>query len=67
MQHLKRKAIRILVVDDLILNQEIARVFIEDLGFCIDVADDGAKAVEAIKQKTYSLVFMDVQCLSSPA
>lgn len=57
----KRKNIRILVVDDLILNLEIAKDFIEDLGFSIDTADNGLQAVEAVKLNQYSLVFMDVQ------
>lgn len=60
MPNLTRKNVRILIVDDSIINQEIASDFIEDLGFGFDTANNGLHAVEAIKKNNYGLVFMDI-------
>lgn len=60
MPNLIRKNVKILIVDDSIINQEIASDFIEDLGFDFDTANNGLQALEAIKINNYSLVFMDI-------
>jgi len=60
MSNFKRKDIRILIVDDSIINQEIACDFIEESGFSLDTVDNGLQALEAVKQNPYSLVCMDI-------
>ena len=53
-----------LLVEDNELNQEIAVEILEEAGFVIDVADDGAVAVEKLKEAgpgAYDLVLMDIQ------
>ena len=55
---------RLLLVEDNELNQEIAQTILETAGFTIDTADDGSVAVERIKEMpadTYDLILMDVQ------
>ena len=55
---------RILLVEDNELNQEIAQTILEGAGFIIDTADDGSIAVERMKEMpadTYDLILMDVQ------
>jgi CheY-like chemotaxis protein len=52
---------RILVVEDNIVNQKVARRMLEKLGCRVDVADNGREAIDAILQLTYDLVFMDCQ------
>ncbi len=55
---------RLLLVEDNMLNQEIAQTILEGAGFIIDTADDGSVAVEMMKEKpadTYKLILMDVQ------
>ncbi|HEY8383891.1 MAG TPA: PAS domain S-box protein [Microvirga sp.] len=52
---------RILLVEDLDINQELARAVLEAAGHQVDVATDGAEAVEAVQRGTYDLVLMDVQ------
>ncbi|MEY8411584.1 response regulator [Lachnospiraceae bacterium 62-26] len=55
---------KILLVEDNELNQEIAVEILEEAGFVIDVADDGAVAVEKLKEAgpgAYDLVLMDIQ------
>lgn len=61
MQNYKQKNLRVLIVDDAIVNQEIARDFMEDLGFSVDTVDNGLQAIEAVNHNTYSLICMDVQ------
>ena len=55
---------RLLLVEDNELNQEIAQTILEAAGFIIDTANDGSIAVEMMKEKpadTYELILMDVQ------
>lgn len=54
----------ILLAEDNELNQEIAVAVLEERGFAVDVADDGAIAVEKIREAepgTYDLILMDIQ------
>ena len=56
-------AIRALVVDDNTLNQTIARLLLEGLGCCVDVAGDGRAALAMTAAASYDIVFMDIQML----
>jgi PAS domain S-box-containing protein len=53
--------IRLLVVDDGRMNQEIARIFLQHAGYAVDVVDSGTAAIEAVAATTYRAVLMDVQ------
>ncbi len=53
--------IRILLAEDEPINQEISRGLLEDIGLAVDLAEDGAMAVEMAKQTTYALILMDMQ------
>ena len=62
--HYDARSAKVLLVEDNIMNQEIAQTILEQHGFLVDVADDGDKAVEAMRNaKTgdYDLVLMDIQ------
>ena len=52
---------RFLLVEDNELNQMIAVEILKETGCEIDIADDGAKAVEKVKNGSYDLVLMDIQ------
>jgi len=56
---------RILVVEDNVLNQEIALTILKEYGFTVDLAENGSIAVEMIKRSIendhYDLVLMDIQ------
>ena len=55
---------RVLLVEDNLLNQEIAQAILQDAGFTVDTADDGDVAVERLqdsKQGKFDLVLMDIQ------
>jgi PAS domain S-box-containing protein len=55
------RGVRVLLVDDGRMNQEIARIFLEHAGYDVKVADDGAAALVALEQDTYDIVLMDMQ------
>lgn len=55
---------RILLVEDVTLNQEIATAILEDAGFIVEVADNGKIAVEMVEKSVpgyYQAVLMDLQ------
>ena len=54
-------ALKILAVEDVAVNRELIRLFLEPRGHQIDVACDGAEAVEMIQSAAYDVVLMDVQ------
>ena len=54
-------SLRILLAEDVPINQEIARAMIEAAGHTVDVVADGAEAVAAVQAQSYDLVLMDVQ------
>jgi CheY-like chemotaxis protein len=55
------KRAKILLVEDLDLNQELARSVLERAGHEVEVAADGAEAVQRVQGTRYDLVLMDVQ------
>lgn len=56
---------RLLLVEDNTVNQEVAKMMLEDLGLVIDVANNGLEALEALDNSIdtapYSLILMDCQ------
>jgi len=59
--HAPPVGLRILLVEDNVLNQRVALGMLNLLGYTADVVPDGAKALDAIKAKPYDLVFMDCE------
>ena len=53
--------LRILVAEDVEVNQEIIRAVLERASHSVDIVADGAAAVRAVQSETYDLVLMDVQ------
>ncbi|MHB2210293.1 PAS domain-containing protein [Methylobacterium sp. CM6257] len=58
--------LRLLLVEDVPLNQELACAVLESQGYAVDVAGDGAEAITAVGSavaagRAYDLVLMDVQ------
>jgi CheY-like chemotaxis protein len=57
MSHNNRK---ILLVEDNILNQKLIFLNLKNLGFVIDVANNGKEALEKVKENSYDLILMDL-------
>jgi CheY-like chemotaxis protein len=60
-EHAARHPLRILVVEDNTVNQKIALKLLARMGYEADLAANGREAVEAVGQRRYDLVLMDVQ------
>lgn len=52
---------RVLVVDDELVNRRIVGLFFERCGYQADAAADGQEAVDAFKCRPYDLILMDLQ------
>lgn len=51
----------ILLVEDNIINQEIAHTFLTHMGLHVSLASNGVQAVELAQQKRFDLILMDIQ------
>lgn len=58
--HYQRR-ISILLAEDNKMNQLIAGKTFKKIGYDIDIADNGRRAVEMAEDKNYDLIFMDIQ------
>jgi signal transduction histidine kinase/CheY-like chemotaxis protein len=56
-----RHPLRILLVEDNPINQKLALRLLSRMGYEADVAVNGVEAVDAVEQRSYDLVLMDVQ------
>jgi len=57
----ERAGRRVLVVDDNVVNQKVARHFLGKLGYRADVVHDGREAVLAWQRGDYDLILMDCE------
>jgi len=57
----RKRSIRLLLVDDNPLNQEVASAILAKLGYHADTAANGREALDALGRHPYDLVFMDCQ------
>jgi PAS domain S-box-containing protein len=55
------KNIKVLVVEDIALNQLLMKTLLDDFGFERDIAENGKIAIEKLQQKSYDIILMDLQ------
>lgn len=53
--------IKVLVVEDIALNQLLMKTLLDDFGFERDIAANGKIAIEKLQSKTYDIILMDLQ------
>jgi len=60
-EDVKVKNIKVLIVEDIPLNQILLQIILDDFGFKHDMAGNGKVAIEKLQEKTYDIILMDLQ------
>ena len=60
-EQLRTRHARVLVAEDEPVNREVLRALLEDVGLAVDVAANGAEALERATHSDYDLILMDMQ------
>ena len=55
------KNIKVLVVEDIALNQLLMKTLLDDFGFEREIAANGKIAIEKLQKKAYDIILMDLQ------
>lgn len=50
---------KVLIVDDNVINRKVARSFLKNYGFDLTEAESGPEAIELVRGERYDLIFMD--------
>lgn len=53
--------VKILIVDDMIVNQLLIQTILEDIGFETEVATNGQFAIKLVEKNNYDIILMDLQ------
>jgi signal transduction histidine kinase/HPt (histidine-containing phosphotransfer) domain-containing protein len=53
--------LQMLLAEDNVINQKVASRLLLQLGYKVDIANNGLEAIQALEKRPYDLVFMDVQ------
>nr|MBP6456805.1 response regulator [Chitinophagaceae bacterium] len=57
----ENKNIKVLVVEDIALNQLLMKTLLDDFGFERDIASNGKIAIEKLQKNSYDVILMDLQ------
>jgi CheY-like chemotaxis protein len=57
----KIKNVKILVVEDIALNQLLMKTLLDDFDFDCEIAGNGRIAIEKLRDKSYDIILMDLQ------
>ena len=57
----KKYPLRILLVEDLLVNQKLALRMLEKMSYRADLASNGLEAIQSVERQQYDLILMDVQ------
>jgi signal transduction histidine kinase/CheY-like chemotaxis protein len=55
-----REQVRALVVEDNVINQKLIQILLEEYDISVDTALNGLEAVELCEQKSFDIIFMDI-------
>jgi signal transduction histidine kinase/CheY-like chemotaxis protein/HPt (histidine-containing phosphotransfer) domain-containing protein len=53
--------LRILLAEDLVVNQKVARLMLESMGYRADIASNGIELLESLRRQHYDVILMDLQ------
>jgi GAF domain-containing protein/DNA-binding response OmpR family regulator len=53
--------LRILLAEDILVNQKLALRILDQMGYRADVASNGIEAIQSVERQTYDVILMDVQ------
>ena len=56
-----QRSLEVLIAEDNAVNQRLAKLNVENWGHKVTLANDGAEAVDAYKEKDFDLILMDLQ------
>lgn len=56
-----RNDLKIMVAEDNLINQKVAENIFKNLGYSIEIANDGLEVIELIKLKHFDIIFMDLE------
>ncbi len=57
----ENNVVKVLLVEDIALNQLLMKIILEDFKFKYDIANNGKIAIEKMQTETYDIVLMDLQ------
>ena len=57
----RRYPLRILLAEDIAVNQRLVLTMLERMGYRADVAANGLEVLQAVRRQPYDVIFMDVQ------
>jgi CheY-like chemotaxis protein/HPt (histidine-containing phosphotransfer) domain-containing protein len=57
----RRYPVRVLLADDNPINQKVGVSVLQKLGYRADIANNGLEVLQALEQKAYDVLFLDVQ------
>lgn len=55
------KGAKVLLVEDVVLNQQVATEILESAGITVEIANNGQEAVDATQKANYDAILMDIQ------
>lgn len=61
LQYAQNYPLKILMVEDNLVNQKVAEMMFSKLGYTFTLASNGLEALEATKMELFDLIFMDIQ------
>ncbi|HSN60008.1 MAG TPA: ATP-binding protein [Ferruginibacter sp.] len=56
-----KKIVKVLVVEDVPLNQLLIKILVEEFGFSADMAENGKSAIDYLAKNKYDIILMDLQ------
>ncbi len=60
-QHFENLHLRILLVEDKIINRKVAELILKNMGCEVEIAENGLEGVKKVSENDYDVVLMDIQ------